>query len=591
VVANSDLITYNLRAILPLLGEYSDAGWREPRDKLVYSLRSNGQYWAMMLGAAMLGAIYFFIQAGFRITTFKSLIMALAYAWGLLLAIYLMGHGLVALPRRLFRHASITTRLKVIQSQAPRVHEKLEDATDELGQYEYVVFQLRQRKTGTARDFAEWIEDLAGASLLSESRLSVTGQLSGPSVPNVITERYLADLSRKLKRARHKKLRFEDEWNRLVREAAQTQAILDAGASKRLEPFKQSGQSLKSRFRPLTPYMRYILYYRLVPIFHYTLAGFLSLASVVVVWSSMVKSLETKLSLIGWSVVHHPGSDRGEIGLGGQLIAAGWISYMCSCALFSITEVKVWGNRALVHRQTYAESACWYACQVAKLTVPLAYNFITFLPPNIYRQTQFYQFLGKLIVLTPLGDGFQDYVPMLVLLPCIAALFGIYRRVKSVLTFNDVMDDDDLETSNGTSRWREGRALIEREVHATSITASSGTLGLTTRGTLPERYHDNPPSSAHNGIGTSSRAALPYGNVGTSAERVLSGNNEGESSSNFFEDFAQRVRNTFETNDFTFERPKWMGGRDLNGSTQRAESGQNGLRRWFGRQDEGRLRL
>ena len=38
------------------------------------------------------------------------------------------------------------------------------------------------------------------------------------------------------------------------------------------------------------------------------------------------------------------------------------------------------GNRALVKRQTYAESACWYSLQVAKLTVPLSYNFITMLP-------------------------------------------------------------------------------------------------------------------------------------------------------------------------------------------------------------------
>lgn len=62
--------------------------------------------------------------------------MALAYCWGLMLAIYLMGHGLVALPRRLFRNASISGRLRRIQANAAKVHEKMEDAIQNLEDYE-----------------------------------------------------------------------------------------------------------------------------------------------------------------------------------------------------------------------------------------------------------------------------------------------------------------------------------------------------------------------------------------------------------------------------------------------------------------------
>src|SRR4051812_21546269 len=89
------------RFILPILAEYSDAGYREPMDKLFYSLRSNAQFHVTVLGFSSIGLIYYFFYAGFNFVAVKGLIMALAYCWGLVLAIYLMGHGLVSIPRRL----------------------------------------------------------------------------------------------------------------------------------------------------------------------------------------------------------------------------------------------------------------------------------------------------------------------------------------------------------------------------------------------------------------------------------------------------------------------------------------------------------
>lgn len=73
------------------------------------------------------------------------------------------------------------------------------------------------------------------------------------------------------------------------------------------------------------------------------------------------------MKVIGLTVVHHPHSKSGwTVNIGGQLMAALWLLYMDASALYAITDVKIWGNRALVKRQTYAESACWYSMQVAK---------------------------------------------------------------------------------------------------------------------------------------------------------------------------------------------------------------------------------
>ena len=70
-------ISYDyLRIILPLLGEYIDSGYRTPKDRFTYSLRSNGRYQLIVLTCAIGGLIYVFLQNGFHGTSVKALVMA-----------------------------------------------------------------------------------------------------------------------------------------------------------------------------------------------------------------------------------------------------------------------------------------------------------------------------------------------------------------------------------------------------------------------------------------------------------------------------------------------------------------------------------
>ncbi|KAI9683214.1 MAG: hypothetical protein M1820_010925 [Bogoriella megaspora] len=541
--------------------------------------------------------------------------MALAYAWGLILSIYLMGHGLVALPRRLIYNANTSARLRHLQVRAPKMHEKLTEAMDELDDLESQVMQLRQKRTAISRDFQDWIEDLVETSALPESRMSGAANAARSNVPSVVTERYLADLTRKLKRARHKKARFEREWAYLVQDAANAQAILDSAASKRLVFDRLSGSSSSSRnCTLLTPYTRYVLHAHIVPFSRLLLGGFLALASMILVWSEVATPIWHPLSLVSLTVSPHS-----SINFGGQILGAAWLCYMILTALYTVSTAKVWGNRALVPRSTYPESACWYSYQVAKLTVPLSYNFITLLPQDVYKSTVFYKFLGKLINLTPLGANFSRFFPVFILLPVLAAAFNLYGRIPAFLGWSSLEeDDDDNETSNpsgfGTGGWREGRALIEREIQANS--QSSNSLGLRSRDESPasitagrsasglastraqENYRDRQPLVAALPEDTVDRAAPRAAERGGArAEEAEGGGTEDEEG--FFADFAHRVRNTFETTDrpawmqdLSFKKPKWMSGGDEGSGEGSGNSG--GLNRWFGGgngRGTGRLRL
>ncbi|OQE15457.1 hypothetical protein PENSTE_c028G04080 [Penicillium steckii] len=582
-------------AILPLLGEYVDSGYREPKARIMYSLRSNARYQLTVLSCALVGLVYVSISNGFDFRSIKGLIMALAYVWGLVLAIYLMGHGLVAIPRNLFRNANVSGRLRRIQVHAPKVHDRLMDAVNELENLNGQVAQLQKRKTGTARDFQEWIEDLSehpGADDVRAPILEST-ETSG-TVPSVITERYLADMTRRLQRARHMKARFVDEWDRLVQSASDLQAIINSAASKKLDfGTAPRRSSCLPRVKFLTPYMRYHLYSNVIPTLRLAFGAFFAVVSGCIVWSELIKSLAPQFSAITLTVV--PGwKDEKPVGFGSQVTASAWLLYMCSAALVGVNDAKVWGNRALVRRNTYGESACWYASLVARLTVPIAYNFLTFLPKDFRRSTTFYEFLGQLINLTPLGKGFDFIFPIFILLPVCATLFNLYGRIKKVFGFG-LSDEEDLQdiennpSGYGLGGWREGRDLIEREMNG------FGSLAVSSRGARSTWASDR----SDDGANSSSRLRVPAAEGSrsprpASSQRPMTApqviDNEQEEDENFFQSFAHRVRNTFETTNTPtwFENarlPRWMSGDNNN-----TEEG--GVTRLFGGSAvPGRLRL
>lgn len=595
--------------ILPLLGEYVDSGYRTPKDRFLYSVRSNARYQLIVLGCAIAAAVYVFLQNGFQGTSVKALVMALAYCWGLVFAIYLMGHGLVAVPRRLVRNANMPGRLRRIQTQAPRIHDRLTTGIAELEDLEAQLTLLRQRKNAISRDHEEWVEELADSSELPESRLvSSASNTARAPMPAVVTDRYLAELTRKLVRARHKRIRFIDAWDRLVQDAVEVQAVIDAAATKRLDFGRSPPHApILHRITVLTPYTRYLLYSRVVPGFRLILAAVLALASISVVWSELVKFVAPKLSIISLTVVGHRKDGDGEVAFTGQLMAVLWLTYMCTATLASFEDVKVWGNRALVPRNTYGESAVWYSGQIAKLTVPLAYNFVTFLPRDVHRETTFYHFLGSLINLTPLGKGFDYFFPIFILLPICATLFHVYARAKNLFGFGILGEDDEESPPGfGAGGWPEGRELIERELNGTSR------LGLTRRD--GSSYARAPSNASPVGASarqsqlplhsqTSAPTARPQSDRRTTdqdqAQRLAEATRAAEEADeNVFSGFAHRVRNTFDTverpewlSDLG-KRPKWMSGVNNSGENSgRADSGR-GMGRWFGgRPADGRVRL
>lgn len=581
--------------ILPILGEYADTGYRDHKSRLKWSLKRNLVYQGVVFGSGLAVMIYFFVSAGVSFTTLKGLLVATAYFWSLLFAIYLMGHGLVAIPRRFFRSANLSSRLEDLYSNATKLDEKLVDSIFELEDLEEVVNELAGRRSTMDTKFQDWIEELSDEYHLMKirPRYPSTQRVSSSEVtlPRIITEKYLADLSRKLSIARHAHARYLEEWNQVVTSAAEIKETLDAYSLGRIEIGKSSpNATLFERFTILTPRARFYLRYYLLPSLNRFLGLFFSLASFFIIWSELIKPINPLFSIISVTVIHHPNSEYGEIGFAGQIVAASWILYMCLAALTSLTEVRVWRGHALVHRNTRGESAIWYSYQVARLSVPLAFNFITFLDPGLYTRTVFYEFLGNLINLTPLSSWFDLLWPTFIIFPVCATLFGLYRKMHDCIGYGDFIDDEERnsDTAHGTASRSRGKDLIDRELQDSSLTrfvqdSSSNrrqAIKIPTKNlssTTPERRQTSGPSSQ----------------LRSSADIHLRPERLSEETS--YQTFWHRLKNTVETVQSpnwlenvgdSIKIPKWISGNDrLRSDRNEATGWLNGLRQ------EGRVRI
>ncbi|KAK2071556.1 hypothetical protein P8C59_005969 [Phyllachora maydis] len=439
--------------VLPLLQHYMDAGYRSGRDRAMYAVRAVGRDKAIILVIGLAGLVYMFASYGVSRDSVRTVVLAVPYSWLLAQAIFFMGHGLVTLPGAAFRQsASRETRLRLLRERAPWCYTRMVDAAAHLDALEGQVAELAEADAGEELD--AWIDALLGELVPEEEaerlrqlhqqhirgrrfradaalprrrpdvlRLSsamaarfgaVATTVVSPRAPRrqaPVTKDYLADLTRRLQQARHEKAWRIVVWNRLVGEASDIEETLQE--------------------KPSSP-----LFGRALRLASFgALAVVLAIASACIVWSEIIKAFHPRWSAVRLTVIHYwwMGTEGlVSVSIGGQLTSAAWILYMYAAMLASATDLGHW-RHTLVPGHTDAASALWYACQVTKMVVPLSYNFVTYLSPRIYEQTTFYEFIGQLVDLTPLGRWFNQYFPIFIVIPVYAALFGVYGRVKRLM--------------------------------------------------------------------------------------------------------------------------------------------------------------
>jgi|SRR5579862_1786500 len=283
----------NQRVVLPILQSYVDSGHRSRRRRLISALRNNLRYQAILLSIFALGLVYILLTVKINsFGDFQSLLIALANTYGLVLVILCMGHGLVAIPRRIWLESSLETSIREIERTAVTAWENKSDAEDEAAVVSGEIASWERMCQGRDDPLANWVRELA-------LRNPDIGSQSVPVDGLRLTEDYLSGLTRRARMSHDRLLKAQTQWNRILKRAGYLYDLKSAaGTSGRTIEWKLSQPGRLGRLIPRV--LQYVWFLDVLPWLAKALAVLVVTASVIIIWSEIVHNWNNPvLSLVG----------------------------------------------------------------------------------------------------------------------------------------------------------------------------------------------------------------------------------------------------------------------------------------------------
>jgi hypothetical protein len=246
----------------------------------------------MVLGIFGLGLLYILLTV--KITSFsdfQSLLIALANTYGLLLAIFCMGHGLVSIPRRMWAASSLDTEIRDTERAALTAWEEKSDAEDEAVTIAGEIAGWEIAVEGREDHLANWIRELAVRNPDAGEPVSTAGQ--------TLTEEYLSSLTRRERICRNRLLKAQTNWSYILRRAGYLYDLKSAaGTSGTTIEWKLSSPGRVGRLIPRS--VQYVWFLAVLPWWRRILAVLAGAVSSAIVWSEIVHNWNSPvLSLVG----------------------------------------------------------------------------------------------------------------------------------------------------------------------------------------------------------------------------------------------------------------------------------------------------
>ncbi|ORX89968.1 LMBR1-domain-containing protein [Basidiobolus meristosporus CBS 931.73] len=368
----------------------------------------------------------------------------------MLLVILFMGHGLVEVPRGLWRSADRRRALRVAEVKAVELKDNLYDAEIELQEAVATVSRVSY-KVRPSSELRSYVDQIIEKCPLVSSGQNI--ETNHARLPREITLRYLNNLHRQIIRVTRQKERYESQWRYHLKRVFLLQDILENESSSD-KRFHSTVKPLSNgRYADLERILMWWWYIRLQPLLSRLLAIAATLMSVSLIWSEITfMSKEPVLSIFG-IIYQAAGNAYGT----SEWISFLTIAYMCTCVYTSLFKLKIFNLYALVpNHNTNENSLLFFGAYLCRLTYPLCYNYLNLISHE--QVAVFSQFMGKINLVPLLGHQFNDWVPLLILFPVLVTFFNIHGRVLGAFNIGEYFEED--EEGSDSADTEEGRLLI-----------------------------------------------------------------------------------------------------------------------------------
>lgn len=443
---------------LPVLQDFYRTGHHLKLNRLKESMRLNLRFQLIVLGVSVIAAVYLILEVGLSFSNMKLMIIALSHIYALVLALWLMAHGLVSVARNRWQEGNLVENLNHYYLKVSHLVDALEDTKVDLKEEILTVLLLKENFTNA--QYAErfvyhnWIMDLhlqIPDSLKDLVRRNYIHDSSRTITAEQVTEKFMANLATKFQKNLYNFRAYESDYDILLARIARLQTLIEAKTTQGTSSKESIMSSLPGILPPRLNYY-YQCYLKLYA------ARFIAVclygACFIILQSEFFHS--TKISLLNVLIFDTGVKNSAYLQV---IISFCFFLYMLFCSLNSLTRLKLFNMYHLVPRNSDPVSACFYASYIARMTVPLSYNFITLFTS---RDSVFEEWYGKSIHLTGLFNMMNNWIPRLCLIPVILTTFNVYDKLKTKLGFSSDFygwaDFDDDEAAGGDSNPERSQA-------------------------------------------------------------------------------------------------------------------------------------
>lgn len=436
------------------------------------------------IGGAVL--VVMVVQEVFNQASFLDVLMALANAWGVLLIVAFLGHGLVEVPRSLFYRQSLKRELLSAYWKVAHLYATQEKADAKLDVVLNEIIDVRRQLHPDdplhgylQRIIAHCPPDLdfysGGHREPSKKRgfWSRIGKIlrggSGDDKGTFDSDQYptydrLVSIHSRVMQGTHVAKSAHAAFEEAVADAVFYADVVDAVESRTARRVERSnGRQRQHRLAAAFDAVELVWYRwlrRPALIFGFVV---LTLLSLLIFWCEIaltvpVETLDLSPLSRVYGMINHNG-----VGL--QLLVIIPLTHMCVCAFVAVFQLRLWDFYAL-RRQKQTDAASLFFCGALfnRLTAPLAYNFLNMLNAAKAEDATFAVVVADMNAVPVLGHGFVFWVPCVVCVFGLITLTNVWNRCVSIcgncggarLAFDEATGAVDNTTSVG-------REIVEHE--------------------------------------------------------------------------------------------------------------------------------
>lgn len=473
--------------VLPIHQIYEDAGDFSVGGRLRTSIRENLIFYAVIVLVAVLGVVLLVANAAMTFAGVAAFSIAVSNMFGICTGVFLLGYGLVEVPRGVWRGADITARPAEAYRRVGVAARSLEASFDAL--WKIVRASETTQEVMPRRHDLRWAMAVIASETPKSSSFGGNGAGNGGARGEDGEEDYLdydydevkdlVTLRRELKRKLRVYRRTAAQYVIAVEAALEAEAVCTSGTAGGLGDRGCLMGSSEKRFRsPLRPArpgklgetletVEWWWKCRLQPLALRLAALVLGAFSLLTVWAETTmwttQAVEGGADLSPFSAMVRSASTQAGIHLAVMVP----LGYMCFCAYYSLFRLGLFSFYQLVPNATDSFSLLVNAALTCRYSAPLSLNFLMLVPSlkeTSGRDTVFHNKMAENVPVA--AQRFNAVFPAIMCLYCAAIFFDVFDKMLRTLA-GDAGDgytfESDERDSERDAHVSEGKRFVERE--------------------------------------------------------------------------------------------------------------------------------